>query len=215
MEIRKLDQEREWQRIWVRQGFMTRLINFGRRIYNYFFLRMFRRYLSTSSRFLELGCGTSSLLMAIAPRVKEVVGLDITPASIELSESLVKTSGIGNARFVLGDCLTYPFEPEYDIVWSQGLMEHFQNPIDIAKSHYKALKPGGVALISVPYRYSYHHIWYKLTRPQMLRRFWPWTDQVFYNKKMLVAIGKQVTPNARAFLLQPLPLGIAILELRK
>ncbi len=215
MELRKLDQEAEWQRIWVREGLLTRMVNAGRHVYNYFFLRMFRRYLKPESRFLELGSGTSSLLIQIAPKIKEAVGLDITEASIRLSEDVAKRNGVTNAHFILGDCLTYPFKEEYDVVWSQGLMEHFQNPVDIAKSHFRALKPGGVALISVPYRYSYHHVWYILTRPKILRPFWPWTDQVFYNKKQLRRIGMQVTPKARAFLIQPLPLGLAILELRK
>lgn len=215
MEIRKLDQEAEWQRIWVREGLLTRMVNAGRHVYNYFFLRMFRRYLTKESRFLELGSGTSSLLIQIAPKVKEAVGLDITEASIKLSEDVARKAGTTNTHFILGDCLTYPFKEEYDVVWSQGLMEHFQDPVSIARSHYRALKPGGVALISVPYRYSYHHVWYILTRPKFLRFLWPWTDQVFYNKKHLRKIGREVTPNCRAFLIQPFPLGLAILELRK
>ena len=213
--IRKLDQEKEWQRIWVRQGIMTRIINAGRRVYNYFFLRMLSRYVTSETRLLELGSGTSSLLMQLAPNVKEVVGLDITKASIDLSENAAHEAGISNAHFILGDCLTYPFEPTYDIVWSQGLMEHFQNPEDIAKAHLRALKPGGTALISVPYRYSYHTIWYLLTRPRILRPLWPWTDQVFYNKRMLAEIGAKVTPHVRTFLLYPFFLGIAIVELKK
>jgi 2-polyprenyl-3-methyl-5-hydroxy-6-metoxy-1,4-benzoquinol methylase len=191
------------------------MVNWGRKVYNRFFLKFFAPRITPETRILELGSGTSSLLLQLAPRVKEVVGMDIAPASIELSENAAKEAGVRNARFILADCLTEAGDPSYDIVWSQGLMEHFDNPASIAAAHYKFLKPGGTALISVPYRYSYHAIWYLVTRPSLLRGFWPWTDQQFLTKQSLRIIGKSVTPNTKVYLLKPAFLGLAILEMKK
>ena len=74
-------------------------------------------------------------------------------------------------------------ENSVDVVWSQGLIEHFENPLKIVTEHYRICQSGGVVLISTPAKYSYQHLWYKITRPKMLRKFWPWTEQEFYNKK--------------------------------
>jgi 2-polyprenyl-3-methyl-5-hydroxy-6-metoxy-1,4-benzoquinol methylase len=210
-----LDQRSEWQRIWQQKGFLASLVSWGRQIYNRYFLEFFLPRISHDTRFLELGSGTSSLLVSLAPHMKEAVGMDIAETSITLSTQAADAARVTNARFILADCLTAEPDPSYDIVWSQGLMEHFDNPRAIAEAHFKFLKPGGTALISIPYRYSYHAIWYLLTRPMFLRRFWPWTDQQFLTKQTLRIIGKSITPNTKVYLLKPPFLGLAILELRK
>ncbi len=216
MTTRNLTHQKDaWQNIWERRGAMTTLIDWGRETYNRFFRRYLRRYLTPDTRLLELGCGTATLTLSLAPEIRELVGQDITEAAVALSQGRAEALGVRNARFELGDCLALPYENEFDIVWSQGLMEHFERPEDVAAQHFKAVKPGGVALISVPYRYSYHFVWYLLTRPRLLRPLWPWTEQLFMNKKRLLSIGRTLTPNARVHFLQPFPLGIAILELPK
>lgn len=212
---RLTNQKEYWQSIWKRQGIMTSVINAGRFVYNWFFRRYLRTYITQSTRFLEVGCGTSSLTLSLAPEIKELVGIDNAESALELSEAYAKRIGVTNCTFALEDCLALPFENEFDVVWSQGLMEHFGDPVAVAREHFKATKPGGIALISIPYRYSYHALWYILTRPSFLRFLWPWTEQIFYNKKQLLTIGMAITPHARTHFLQPFPLGIIILELPK
>ena len=70
---------------------------------------------------------------------------------------------------VKGDCRNVPWSDTFDLVWSQGLVEHFTNTELIIREHFKATKPGGTVLISVPYTYSYLNIWYWLTRPKLAR----------------------------------------------
>jgi SAM-dependent methyltransferase len=204
-----------WDKIWERRSAFADVINGGRDIYSVFFRRFLYRYIGPDTSFLELGCGTSTLALSLAPRMKELVGLDISPAALELSRGHAQRLGVTNARFVEGDCMNVPFSDQFDVVWSQGLMEHFDDPARVASEHLKAAKKGGVALISVPYRYSYFRLWYALTRPNILRPLWPWTEQTFFSKKQVLAVGRQVDPNATAHILQPFFLGIVILELRK
>ncbi len=208
-------QKDAWQAIWKRQGILTTIVNQGRLVYNWFFRRYLRKYISKNTRLLELGCGTSTLTLSLADEIQELVGLDNAESALTLSRTLAANTGVTNSSFVYGDCLALQYHDEFDVVWSQGLMEHFEDPGKVAEQHYQATKPGGIALISVPYRYSYHMIWYMLTRPQLLRPLWPWTEQIFYNKAQLLEIGRKITPNARVHFLQPFPLGIVILELPK
>lgn len=208
-------QKDEWQSVWKRQGLLTGIVNIGRDTYNWFFRRYLKQFITKDTRFLEVGCGTATLTLSLAPLMKELVGVDITQAAIELSNQHALEMGITNSHFVLGDCLNLQFKDEFDIVWSQGLMEHFEHPEKVAFEHYKATKPSGLTIISIPYKYSYHALWYILTRPKILRRFWPWTDIILIDKKRLLEIGRALTPQARVRTLQPFPLGIIILELPK
>lgn len=209
------EQAGEWDAIWKRRGILDMAIDTGRSVYNVFFRRLFWRYLSTNASILELGCGRASLTLSIAPHIRRLVGIDISETAILHAREAAVQGGVTNASFELGDCTKLALSERFDLVWSQGLMEHFEDPVLIAREHYRMLAPGGTALLSVPYKYSYHTIWYALTRPRALRRFWPWTEQRFFNHRELLAVGKQVTPDARAVLLQPFPLGVIILELRR
>ncbi|HVW82870.1 MAG TPA: class I SAM-dependent methyltransferase [Candidatus Paceibacterota bacterium] len=209
------EQAGQWEEIWERRGFFDAAIDAGRSVYNWFFRRTLREYLSPDSSLLELGSGRASLTISMAPRIKKLVGIDISPAAVAQANAAAKRLGLSNASFMLDDCTKLALEERFDFVWSQGLLEHFEDPVLIAREHYRMLAPGGVALLSVPYKYSYHTLWYKLTRPRFLRRFWPWTEQRFFDRKELLEVGKAVTPHARVFLLQPLPLGLVFLELRR
>jgi len=208
-------QKEEWQNIWMRRGWLTTIVNVGRSVYNWFFRQYLRKFISKDTRLLEVGCGTATLTLSLAKEVKELVGVDITESALMLSRKHAVEMGAKNTKFELGDCLNLPYQEEFDVVWSQGLMEHFEHPEKVAREHYKATKPGGITLISVPYKYSYHTLWYILTRPKYLQFLWPWTKQLFLSKKQVLAIGRTLTPKARAHFLQPFPLGIIILELPK
>lgn len=210
-----VEQAGQWEAIWARRGLLDTFIDWGRSVYNFFWGRVLRRYLDKNSRLLELGCGRASLTLSLAPEIKALTGIDISDVAVAQAIEGAESLGVTNARFATGDCTDLQLDEEFDVVWSQGLIEHFSDSRPITLSHYRALAPGGVALISVPYRYSYHNVWYTLTRPKALRKFWPWTEQKFFDGKTLLALGKSITPNARVFFLQPFPLGIIFLELRK
>lgn len=204
-----------WESIWKRQNIISGAVNSGRSFYNSFFTRLFRKHVTKDSSLLELGCGTSTLTLSFAPELRELIGLDISPESVRISRELAQAKGVTNATFVLGNCLDVPYKDRFDLVWSQGLMEHFDDPVAVAREHFKAVKPGGTVLISVPYRWSYFTLWYAVTRPRFLRRLWPWTEQTFFTKKRLREIGALITPDFKAYVLQPFLLGIVILELHK
>ena len=50
---------------------------------------------------LDVGTGTGHTALAFAPRVAEVVGLDLTPAMLEQARGLAAERGIGNVRLTL------------------------------------------------------------------------------------------------------------------
>ena len=55
---------------------------------------------------------------------------------------------------VQGDAFCLPFKSDsMDIVFHQGLLEHFTNPQDILKENFRVIKPEGLTLADVPQRY--------------------------------------------------------------
>lgn len=212
-----------WDHIW-QTGASGRIISTGREFYNILLRRLLLRYLKPDSKLLELGCGTSTLTLSLTPHIRELVGLDISAKGLDIARAYQQKHAIKNAKFIKADCRSVPFENEFDVVWSAGLIEHFfENDIEIVQQHLKAVKPGGVALMSVPYKYSLHSLHYLLTRPRLTRRFWPWSQeryfQRFYSHADLEDIGKRLNLPHRVFLLPPAPigllLGIIILEIKK
>jgi len=72
-------------------------------------------------RVLDFGCGSGRISYWIAPRVKEVIGLEVTPGMIALAE---KNRSAENVKFVLYDGVHFPPLPEpVDLVLSVGVLQ--------------------------------------------------------------------------------------------
>lgn len=181
----------DWDNVWSRKTFLTKIVDLGRKIYNFYFISLIKDNIKTG-KLLEIGCGTSSAIKKIK-ELDQVIGIDISREAMKISN---KDKNQNNA-FIRGDCFKLPIaDNTFDLVWSQGLIEHFSEPDKIVNEHYRVCKNGGIMLISVPYKYSYTLIWWYLTRPKFLRSLWPWTDQEFYTKrKFMKIIDKQGIKN--------------------
>lgn len=221
MENRQLELKKDWDQVWLRKGLLSKSVSFGRNVYNSFFERLLLRYINPETELIELGCGTASLGFLLASKFNIYHGVDISPVIIETAQNDSKRKGIDNMTFSVADCrnLGQEYENKFDLAWSQGLVEHFDDPGVVVWSHISAVKPGGTVLISVPYKYSYHNLWYKITRPKMFRKFWPWTEQRFFSSHELANLGKESNISYRVFMLAPnllgFLLGIIILEIKK
>jgi ubiquinone/menaquinone biosynthesis C-methylase UbiE len=96
---------------------------------------------------LDIGCGFGDTAIKLAHRVGpggSVLGLDCCDAFMEYGHKQAAAEGLENITFVNGDALIYPFEPEYDFVFSRFGTMFFSNPVAAFRNMRKALKPGGV-----------------------------------------------------------------------
>lgn len=62
------------------------------------------------SRVLSLGCGIGDTELLLAPHVREIVGVDLSPAAIQQARADAQRLGIGNARFEEGSSCAGPFD---------------------------------------------------------------------------------------------------------
>ena len=112
--------------------------------YNYTLERT-RTYLSATDRVLEVGCGTGSTALLLAPNVDQIIASDISSKMIGNAQQKAKESNASNVQFVaeniFGDAIS---NGPYDAVLALNLL-HLIHDIDgaIQRIH-GLLKPGGV-----------------------------------------------------------------------
>lgn len=113
--------------------------------------KVIRPHVRPGDRFLEIGCAPGKLLAWVAAELKaQVSGLDYSARGLASAKRLFGALGL-TADFRCEDlrATTFP-EGSFDVVLSVGVIEHFDDPRDIVERHVRLLKPGGVALMSVP-----------------------------------------------------------------
>ncbi len=83
--------------------------------------------LSGDERALDVGTGAGALALALAPLVKEVVGVDMVPEL--LAQARRAAEGVENVRFVEGDATRLPFEDaSFDLTTCARTLHHIRRP---------------------------------------------------------------------------------------
>jgi len=97
-------------------------------------------------RALDSGTGTGALAFALAPRVREVVGVDIVP---ELLEQARKRAGqVPNVTFVEGDATALPFGyGEFDLTGTLRTFHHLARPELAMAELTRVTRSGGRVLV--------------------------------------------------------------------
>jgi SAM-dependent methyltransferase len=107
---------------------------------------------------LEIGCGIATDGLEFAKHGARYVGVDLTPAAIELAIERFKLYGV-KARFELAnaeDRLPFP-DATFDHVYSFGVIHHSPNPERIVAEIRRVLRPGGTFTIMLYNRMSINY----------------------------------------------------------
>jgi len=93
---------------------------------------------------LDVACGPGLLAKAFAPHVREIVGVDITPAMIEKAVAIAREAGISNESFEVADALRLPFGANaLDLVLTRLALHHMPDPQAAVREMARVLCPGG------------------------------------------------------------------------
>jgi SAM-dependent methyltransferase len=107
-------------------------------------------------RILEVGAGTGRDAVTLARFGAEVVTLDYVQGSLGLTIKAADRSGVTVVP-VCGDGTAMPFaEGTFDVVFHQGLLEHFPDPFPLLRDNFRVLKPGGHLVVDVPQTFHYY-----------------------------------------------------------
>src|SRR3989449_9042657 len=91
-------------------------------------------------RALDAGTGAGTLALALAPLVREVVGVDIVPELLERA----REGAPDNVTFVEGDATKLPFESgSFDLSCSRRTLHHIARPERAVSELARVTAPGG------------------------------------------------------------------------
>jgi len=97
-------------------------------------------------RALDVGTGAGALALALAPLVREVVGVDRVPELLERAR--VRAGGLDNVTFVEGDAAALPFEDfSFDLVGTIRTLHHVPRPELVLAEMTRVARPGGTLLV--------------------------------------------------------------------
>jgi SAM-dependent methyltransferase len=149
-------------------------------------LKLLARHLPASrpSRFLEVGCGTaldSCLLARMRPQARGVAA-DLSAHATALARRNARELEV-TLTALTGDLTRLPFVPaSFDLVFSQGVLEHFADPAPAVAEQVRVLRPGGVLVVDVPQKFN----WYTVRKRRAMRAGrWPWGWETEYSVRQL------------------------------
>lgn len=117
---------------------------------------------SPGSKILDLACGTGAISIPcarLAGQSGSVIGVDISPASLEIAKEKAEKEGLRNVKFIegdIGDLVSEWAEREgikeeaFDIITCASAFVLIEDPAGTVKSWAKLLKNGGKVIFDVP-----------------------------------------------------------------
>lgn len=117
-----------------------------------FYTDEFLPLLGNSGRALEIapGHGLFGLTLVGEKPAIRLTGVDIAPASVEISRRIAETEGGLNTVYRVANALDLPadFQSAFDVVLCGELLEHLSAPRDLVQNIAQTLVPGGHAFIT-------------------------------------------------------------------
>jgi SAM-dependent methyltransferase len=98
----------------------------------------------TSTRVLDVCCGTGAVTRVMAPFVKSVTGVDLTQEMLDQAQASLTTD---NVTLIRNDFLKTEGKGEYDVVISRWALHHWKEPELFFQKMMQHLAPGGVLVV--------------------------------------------------------------------
>lgn len=122
-----------------------------------------------NKKILEVGSGIGRDSIYLAKLGADCYLLDYIEAPLRIAREIAEREKV-EITIIREDAKTLPFPDCYfDLVYSQGLMEHFTEPEVLIKEQRRVLKQGGYLLVDVPQKY---HIYTLIKHILMLFNRW-------------------------------------------
>ncbi|HZT31458.1 MAG TPA: class I SAM-dependent methyltransferase [Bryobacteraceae bacterium] len=125
------------------------------------------------ARVLSLGCGIGDTELLMAPRVGEIVGVDLAPSAVRQAREDAARAGIRNARFFEGALEALEMRSSFDLVIAIFFLHHLPDPVleSVPRHVARLLVPGGKFYSLDPSRYRLSGAIGQLVAPGLMRRY--------------------------------------------
>jgi SAM-dependent methyltransferase len=106
-----------------------------------------QRHFPSARNLLEVGCGTGFVVAGIA---EAVAPLSLEAGDAQSSGLAFARDRVPGARLYQLDARSLPFDREFDVVGAFDVIEHLDEDEHVLSQMWRAVRPGGGALITVP-----------------------------------------------------------------
>jgi ubiquinone/menaquinone biosynthesis C-methylase UbiE len=108
---------------------------------------------------LEVGCGKGNEIVQLAKSGAACVGLDFSAAAMGLMQERLAKESL-TMPLVRGDARCLPFHAgTFDLVYSQGVLEHFARPGEVLQEQRRILRQGGIIVVEVPNKWTLYTVY--------------------------------------------------------
>jgi 2-polyprenyl-3-methyl-5-hydroxy-6-metoxy-1,4-benzoquinol methylase len=162
--------------------------------------RLLKAHVREGNKVLEIGCAPGKLLAWIAAVLRaSVAGIDYSPRGLAQTHRLFSALNLtADLRCEDFRGTTFPAN-NFDVVFSVGVIEHFDDPRDIVRKHLSLVRPGGTALMTVP---NYSGIYGRL------QRYFDAESLLFHNTKIMSCEAlAALVPSDEPFRVKAYPFG--------
>ncbi len=174
------------------------VVNLIEKINELYFSRVFEYYFKQYAppikdlKILEAACGSGLMSSRLEAQGAKTHLLDFSTYALKVAaENYRKINK--TFRSTQSDILKMPFDDDsFDVVWNQGVIEHFDNPEKVVEEMLRVTKKGGVVIIFVPAYMSPLNIIYDILLATRMMKLWVFDRQVFFRTKELRIIAENV-----------------------
>jgi len=167
--------ETDWTKHWI----MSNNILWGTWTWRiaYAYKKLLKNIKLNDVRIIELGSGSgvNSLKLAKIFKAKEITLVDSSKKAIDFSKKMFENANL-NVSYLKKDILKLDLKEKFDIVHSEGLIEHFYDKkrLVVFKKHIDLCKEGGIVIIFTPHE----NINYRVFRG-IYKKFnkWIWNEE--------------------------------------
>jgi SAM-dependent methyltransferase len=105
--------------------------------------------LARESIVLDVACGAAHGSEAVAPHVRQVVGVDLTPALLAAGAKRLAERGVRNVLLQEANAARLPFaDASFDLVFCRAAVHHFAEPAAQVGEMARVCRPGGRVVLA-------------------------------------------------------------------
>ncbi len=105
---------------------------------------------------MDVGTGTGFVAAGLAPRVKRVIGIDNSPAMLEVARGNLDILGIANVELVQGEVTYLPLaDGSMEAAFANMVLHNAENPASMLQEMVRVVKPGGTVAVTDEVEHPY------------------------------------------------------------
>jgi ubiquinone/menaquinone biosynthesis C-methylase UbiE len=109
-----------------------------------------RSYLNPNQLVLEVGCGTGTTALHLAPHAAQIVASDLSPGMIRIAREKARAAGVDNVTFMPGTLDELEAAARFDVVMAFNVLHLMADiPATLRRVH-GLLAPGGLLISKTP-----------------------------------------------------------------